>query len=227
MITTIHDYIFFFSQLSIFCKCLFDSWFICPSARLVLLLFTICLTRFLRIFGNYLFLLHLVEQPVPLPQSASVSSLLLFPAFSPSTMAPASSRGRNAANAIKMSDLYARDSVPSLKSSELVNETQRQAGSIDPNHLNKEELVLWFFHLRHANRQMIDQLTVSQAALKKEKAASASLQLALSSKSDLHQIKKFESDSLQNFITASNMRIILLEMGFPSLSVSFNFSRVL
>jgi hypothetical protein len=74
---------------------------------------------------------------------------------------------------------------------------------------------------------MIDQLTVSQAALKKEKAASASLQLALSSKSDLHQIKKFESDSLQNFITASNMRIILLEMGFPSLSVSFNFIRVL
>ena len=136
--------IYFFAQLSIFCNCLLDSWFICPSARLVLLLFMTCPTHFLRIFGNYLFLLHLVEQPVPLPQSASVSSLLLFPAFCPSTMAPSK---RNVANAIKMSDLYERDLVPSLKSSDLVNETQRQSRSIDPNNLNKEELVLWFFHL--------------------------------------------------------------------------------
>jgi hypothetical protein len=140
-------------------------------------------------------------------------------------MAPAKQRG--AANPIKMGDLYERDKVPSLKSSDLVNETLRQAGRIDPNNLPKDELVLWFLHFRHANRQLIDQLTNSQAALKKEKEASASLQLALSSKSDIHQIKKFESDALQNFITASNMRIILLEMGFPSLSVSFNFTPVL
>lgn len=79
-----------------------------------------------------------------------------------------------------MSDLYTRDSVPSLKSSELVNKTRRQAQNIDPNSLNKNELVLWFFYLQYANRQMIDQLTVSKAALKKEQSASASLQLTLS-----------------------------------------------
>jgi hypothetical protein len=89
MIKTIHDYIFFFAQLSIFCNFLLDSWFICPSARLVLLLFMTCLTHFPCIFGNYLFLAqceahvktigHLLSQYCPLQFLSRVMSRQWWP----------------------------------------------------------------------------------------------------------------------------------------------------
>ena len=168
--------------------------------------------------SGHCFLLLLLPQLVRCPLTISSCLYPLFPALVLFAMPPKTPKRAP----IKMADLYTRDYVPSLKSSDLINETQRKAWTIDPNGLTKDDLVLWFFHFRHANRQMMDKLTSLEASLTKETSANASLQLDLTNKSDLHELKKFEENAVKNLITASNMRNILLEIGFPSLSVSFN-----
>jgi hypothetical protein len=58
-----------------------------------------------------------------------------------------------------MSDLYARDSVASLKSRELVNKTQRQAGSIDPNNLNETDEIIMYVLVLHITSKPLQELS--------------------------------------------------------------------
>ena len=112
--------------------------------------------------------------------------------------------------------------MPSRKNNDLIKETQSKVKTLNPNELSKEELVLWFFHLRQTNESITRKIFSVSKELDQEKAANASLQCSLKQKGDLQELKKFESDALQNSITAANMRTILLDMGFPSTSVSWN-----
>jgi hypothetical protein len=53
-----------------------------------------------------------------------------------------------------------------------------------------------------------------EVSLNQQKAHNASLQLAIKQTSSIQNFKKFENHAMQNSATASNMKIILLEMAF-------------
>ena len=61
-----------------------------------------------------------------------------------------------------------------------------------------------------------------QEELKKMKSLNESLKNSTKQQSCLQEIQKFEKHTLQSVITASNMRTILLDNGFPSRKVSHN-----
>jgi hypothetical protein len=124
--------------------------------------------------------------------------------------------------------IKSRDSVPSLKKYDLAIETQNVCNDIDPNSLSHQDLVCWFFWMWHAlakSKQKFLQLKDDhEVSLNQQKAHNASLQLSIKQTSSIQDLKKFENHAMQNSVTASNMRIILLEMAFPSIEVSVDIS---
>jgi hypothetical protein len=111
-----------------------------------------------------------------------------------------------------------------LKNHNLATETQNVCNDIDPNTLSHQDLVCWFFFMRHAlarsKRKFLQLKDEHEVSLNQQKAHNASLQLSLKQTSSIQDLKKFENHAIQNSVIASNMRIILLEMAFPLIEVS-------
>ena len=87
--------------------------------------------------------------------------------------------------------------------------------------LNTKKYIFYTFWIKIYIYQLKDEHEVS---LNQQKAHNASLQLSLKQTSSIQDLKKFENHAIQNPVIASNMRIILLEMAFPSIEVSVDFS---
>ena len=129
---------------------------------------------------------------------------------------------------LTLDSIKSRDSVPSLKNHDLANETQNVCNDVDPNTLSHQDLVCWFFWMRHAlatsKRKFIQLKNEHELSINEQKAHNASLQLSIRQTANIQDLKKFENNAMQNVITATTMRTILLEMAFPSMEVSVNSS---
>jgi hypothetical protein len=118
--------------------------------------------------------------------------------------------------------------VPSLKNHDLAAETQNVYNEVDPNTLSQQDLVCWFFFLKHAlaasKRKFVQLKNDYEISLSQQKAHNASLQLSIRQTAGIQDLKKFENNAMRNIVTASTMRTILLEMAFPSTEVSVDSS---
>ena len=104
-----------------------------------------------------------------------------------------------------------------------------EKSEVDATTLANEDLLAWFLFLQHTTLNMYCKYTVAkkdltsvQEQLQKMTSLNESLKNSTKQQSCLQEIQKFEKHTLQTVITASNMRIILLDIGFPSREVSHN-----
>jgi hypothetical protein len=82
--------------------------------------------------------------------------------------------------------------------------------------------------MRHAlatsKHKFIQLKNEHELSINEQKAHNASLQLSIRQTANIQDLKKFENNAMQNVITTTTMRTILLEMAFPSMEVSVNSS---
>jgi hypothetical protein len=138
-------------------------------------------------------------------------------------------RATRAAAPLTLDDIEQRDAIPSMKNQVLFQESLNEIKEVDVMGLSKDDLFAWFLFLQHTTQNMYHKYTVSkkeltstQEELKKMKSLNESLKESTKQQSCLQEIQKFEKHTLQTVITASNMRTILLDIGFPSREVSRN-----
>jgi hypothetical protein len=94
-----------------------------------------------------------------------------------------------------MSDLYARDSVASLKSRELVNETQRQAGSIDPNNLNETDEIITYVLVLHDTSKSLQELSFAPIGKTPSDALAEHLKPAFGGNTDSVNLNLFQKQA--------------------------------
>jgi hypothetical protein len=130
---------------------------------------------------------------------------------------------------LTLDDIEQRDAIPSMKNQVLFQESLNKVKEVDATGLSKDDLFAWFLFLQHTTLNMYHKYTVAkkeltsmQEELKKMNSLNESLKNSTKQQSCLREIQKFEKHTLQSVITASNMRTILLDIGFPSREVSRN-----
>ena len=136
---------------------------------------------------------------------------------------------QRAAVPLTLADIKQRDAIPSMKNQVIFQESLSKVKEVDATGLSKDDLFAWFLFLQHSTLNRYRKFTVAkkeltsmQEELKKMKSLNESLKNSTKQQSCLQEIQKFEKHTLQNVITASNMRTILLDIGFPSREVSHN-----
>jgi hypothetical protein len=136
---------------------------------------------------------------------------------------------RRAAVPLTLEDIEQRDAIPSMKNQVIFQESLSKVKEVDATGLSKDDLFAWFLFLQHSTLNMYRKYTVAkkeltsmQEELNKMKSLNESLKNSTKQQSCLQEIQKFEKHTLHSVITASNMRTILLDIGFPSREVSRN-----